>query len=605
MPRKEVIFAVIVVVAAAFLASIIFLIPPRGEEISTAEFEEFGESFIYIDADGNANCRLLMQLPPSQLSSFMKQITGLIGADVMTQSYTESIRSAYARYGLEVDNISCEVTGLGAEENFKVVLTWEIPNIARWSDNEWTINFNWVDNQSAAKETIAGEESTWILIRSLAQTFGIDVAFYRSSYQSVMVLPEGAENVYSAMFDSHEFTDYGGGSYGEGSVYLGQVDGRPAVIENGMTLTVTENEITITPQQLLEQYLAYTVSYEGISPENPSFIDSLEQVRLELKYGRELGDHYLIYSGGSWYSLSPAQVLYYAADAITIIDQNGQFLIQQPIENVTPPDNENGDWGASWRNLSKNEYVSLAQTVRDDIKSAGKAPGTIETPIGKIRFRDVLFTFTRILSSYKKNGELPSELIFSTVPNGELTRGDNQVPANYAYFLLPDTYVITDTSRVNEVLDNVYEVDYDNRKLAEEICNWTGTNLTYGLSFAPPTSEEVLVSREGQCRDYTNVYLALTRTAGMPARRVSGWVVSAWQPPAGWEFTVGTTPEGKTVASHAWVQVYLPDEGWVPLEPQSKKPRLYVGELPYDVYRQLEQTWMGALAGYESTYGVL
>ena len=605
MLRKEVIFAVIVVVAAAFSASIIFLIAPRGEEISTVEFEEFDESFIYIDADGNANCLLLMQLPPSQLSSFMKQITGLIGADVMKQSYTESIRSAYARYGLEVENVSCEVTGLGAEENFKVVLTWETPNIARWSDNEWTINFNWVDNQSAAKETIAGEESTWILIRSLAQTFGIDVAFYRCSYQSVMVLPEGAENVCSAMFDSHEFTDYGGGSYGEGSVYLGQVDGRPAVIENGMTLTVTENEITITPRQLLEQHLVYTVSYEGISPENPSFIGSLEQVRLELKYGRERSDHYLIYSEGSWYSLSPAQVLYYAADAITVINQNGQFLIQQPIENVTPPDNENGDWGASWRNLSKNEYVGLAQTVRDDIKSTGKAPGAIETPIGKIRFRDALSTFTRILSSYKKNRELPSELIFSTVPNGELTQGDNQVPANYAYFLLPDTYVITDTSRVNEVLDNVYEVDYDNRKLAEEICNWTGTNLTYGLSFTPPTSEEVLVSREGQCRDYTNVYLALTRTAGMPARRVSGWVVSTWRPPAGWEFTVGTTPEGKTVASHAWAQVYLPDEGWVPLEPQSKKPQLYVGELPYEVYRQLEQTWMGALAGYESAYGVL
>ena len=605
MLRKEVIFVVIVAVAAAFSASIIFLIIPRGEEISVAEFEEFDESFISIDADGNANCRLLMQLPPSQLSNFMKQITGLIGADVIKQSYTESVRSAFARYGLEVENISCEVTGLGAEENFKVVLTWKTPNIARWSDNEWTINFSWVDNQSAAKETIVGEESTWILVRSIAQTVGIDVAFYRRSYQSVMVLPEGAENVYSAMFDSHEFTDYGGGSYGEASVYLGQVDGRPAVIENGMTLTGTENEITITPQQFLEQYLVYTISYEGISPENPSFIGSLEQVRLELKYGRELSDYYLIYSEGSWYSLSPAQVLYYAADAITVIDQNGQFLIQQPIENATPPDNENGDWGASWRNLSKNDYVGLAQTVRGEIKSTGKAPGAIETPIGKIRFRDALFTFTRILSSYKKNEELPSELTFSTVPNGELTQGDNQVPANYTYFLLPDTYVITDTSRVNEVLDNVYEVDYDNRKLAEEICNWTGTNLTYGLSFVPPTSEEVLVSREGQCRDYTNVYLAITRTAGVPARRVSGWVVSTWRPPAGWEFTVGTTPEGKTVASHAWVQVYLPDEGWVPLEPQSKKPRLYVGALPYGVYRQLEQTWMGALAGYESAYGVL
>jgi len=277
----------------------------------------------------------------------------------------------------------------------------------------------------------------------------------------------------------------------------------------------------------------------------------------------------------------------------------------QPIESVAPPDKEDGDWGASWENLSKNEYVALAQTIRENIKFTGEAPGTIETSIGKIRFTDALFTFTRILSSYWKSGELPSVFTFAPVPSGELTQDHKRIPANLAYFLLPDTYVNTGTSMVNEVLDNIYEASYDNRKLAEEICNWTGTNITYGLSYTTPTSEEVMVSKKGQCRDYTNVYLALNRTARMPARRVRGWVVSAWQPPAGWEFTIGTTPEGETVASHAWAQVYLPDEGWVPVEPQSRRPDLYVGKLPYEVYRQSEQTWMSALAAYETARGLI
>jgi transglutaminase-like putative cysteine protease len=116
-----------------------------------------------------------------------------------------------------------------------------------------------------------------------------------------------------------------------------------------------------------------------------------------------------------------------------------------------------------------------------------------------------------------------------------------------------------------------------------------------------------LISRKGQCRDYTNVYLALSRTAGIPARRVSGWVITEWQPPAGWEFVVGTTPDGKTVASHAWIQVFVPGEGWVQVEPQSKKPDLYVGELPYEVYKQVEvkQTWMEALAAYETARGLI
>ena len=590
-------------VAVVASISIIFLILSEEEEISVTEFEEFDESFTYIDADGNASCRLVMQLPPSQFSTFMQQLSGLMGTDVMTQSYAESIRGAFARYGLEVENISCEVTGLSAGENFKVVLTWETPNLARWSDNVWTINFSWVDNQSAAKEIIAEQESAWTLIRSVAKTF--DVVFYRCSYQSVTVLPEDAENVYSAMFDYYEFTDYGGGSYSEGSVYLGQVNGRPAVIENGITLTATENEIAITPQQLLEQYLVYTISYEGVSPQNPSFIGSLEQVRLDLKYGRELSDYYSVYSEGSWYSLSPAQLLYYAAEAITTIAQDNQFSVQQPIKDIIQPDSESGEWEACWENLSKTEYISLAQAVLDDINYDNEAPSEVESPIGRMRFRDILYTFTRILSPYRKSGELLGEITFAPVPSGELSWSGNPIPADHAYYLLPDVYVITDTARVNELLDNIRD-GLDNRGLAEEICDWTGSNITYGLSFTPPTSEEVINSRKGQCRDYTNVYLAIARTAGMPAREVGGWVeFDEWQPPAGWEFTVTETPEGKTVVSHAWAQVYLPGEGWVPLEPQSKRPNLFVGTIPYEVYRQSEQTWTSALASYETGYGLL
>ena len=328
----------------------------------------------------------------------------------------------------------------------------------------------------------------------------------------------------------------------------------------------------MTPQQLVENSLFWTISYHGVSPENVSFASSVEQVRLDLKYGRGLREQYLIYSDGEWYSLTPAQVLYYAAEAIDNHKRGNQFSIQQPI-SVTAPDYEEGDLKVCWENLSKNEYINLAKKISDNISTTGEAPGTIYSSLGKIRFRDALYTFTRILSFYRESGELPSTITFAPAPTGELIWEYN-------------------TATIS-------------RDFAEEICNWTGSNITYELSFRPLSSDEVLVSKKGQCRDYTNVYLALARTVGIPARRVTGWVTSIWQPPAGWEFIVGTTPDGKTVAAHAWLQVYLPDEGWVSVEPESKRPALYVGPLPYEVYKQLEQTWMGALAGYESAYGVL
>ena len=89
----------------------------------------------------------------------------------------------------------------------------------------------------------------------------------------------------------------------------------------------------------------------------------------------------------------------------------------------------------------------------------------------------------------------------------------------------------------------------------------------------------------------------------MPAKRVNGWVVSAWQPPTGWEFIVGTTPEGQPIAPHAWAQVYLPGEGWTFADPTAG----FFENIPtyHQIYKQTEQTWMGALAGYETAYGLI
>ena len=112
MLREGVIAVVVAVVVVATVAAVILLQPgaptpsgtttttaPSGGEISIAEFDEFQESFVYINANGDARCSLVAQLPPSQISSFMKQLTTLTGMDVIKQSYEESIRESQARCG--------------------------------------------------------------------------------------------------------------------------------------------------------------------------------------------------------------------------------------------------------------------------------------------------------------------------------------------------------------------------------------------------------------------------------------------------------------------------------------------------------------------------
>jgi transglutaminase-like putative cysteine protease len=65
------------------------------------------------------------------------------------------------------------------------------------------------------------------------------------------------------------------------------------------------------------------------------------------------------------------------------------------------------------------------------------------------------------------------------------------------------------------------------------------------------TLEEFSRHRSGVCQDFAHALLAVCREQSMPARYVSGYV---------------KTGQGSE-ASHAWVEVYLPDIGWVGLDP--------------------------------------
>ncbi|HVR01037.1 MAG TPA: transglutaminase family protein [Polyangia bacterium] len=71
--------------------------------------------------------------------------------------------------------------------------------------------------------------------------------------------------------------------------------------------------------------------------------------------------------------------------------------------------------------------------------------------------------------------------------------------------------------------------------------------------------DEVLRLRRGVCQDFAHVQIACLRALGVPARYVSGYLVT--RPPPGKPRLVGAD------ASHAWLAVFVPDHGWLPLDP--------------------------------------
>ena len=71
--------------------------------------------------------------------------------------------------------------------------------------------------------------------------------------------------------------------------------------------------------------------------------------------------------------------------------------------------------------------------------------------------------------------------------------------------------------------------------------------------------DRVFAIRAGVCQDLAHLMIACLRALGLPARYVSGYLLT--EPPPGQARLLGAD------ASHAWLSVYCPGQGWTDLDP--------------------------------------
>jgi transglutaminase-like putative cysteine protease len=77
-------------------------------------------------------------------------------------------------------------------------------------------------------------------------------------------------------------------------------------------------------------------------------------------------------------------------------------------------------------------------------------------------------------------------------------------------------------------------------------------------SVTTPATES-LAQRRGVCQDFAHVMIGAMRSIGLPARYVSGYLLT--HPPPGRPRLIGAD------ATHAWVEVWCPVNDWVALDP--------------------------------------
>lgn len=106
------------------------------------------------------------------------------------------------------------------------------------------------------------------------------------------------------------------------------------------------------------------------------------------------------------------------------------------------------------------------------------------------------------------------------------------------------------------------------RTLTEALVDLTSRiydDFTYepGSTSVRTTLTELLECRKGVCQDFAHLAVGCLRSVGLAGRYVSGYLETV--PPPGKARLVGAD------VSHAWASVFVPDAGWVDLDPTNNR----------------------------------
>ena len=101
-----------------------------------------------------------------------------------------------------------------------------------------------------------------------------------------------------------------------------------------------------------------------------------------------------------------------------------------------------------------------------------------------------------------------------------------------------------------------HAVSSGERERARELMSAISAELVYdpAATDVQTRADEVLALGRGVCQDFSHVLLAACRCAGIPARYVSGYLFDP-------------KLQGDNAASHAWVDVWDSEQGWLALDP--------------------------------------
>jgi transglutaminase-like putative cysteine protease len=146
-----------------------------------------------------------------------------------------------------------------------------------------------------------------------------------------------------------------------------------------------------------------------------------------------------------------------------------------------------------------------------------------------------------------------------TIPSNSATY-DSASPI-FQEYTKPEKYVESDNPMIMEVVRNITSGYSDPLNASMVICTWVNQNLNYsGFSTTARGALWALKNKNGDCSEYSDLFIALCRARGIPARFIDGIKL--------WSVNSSGTQSWEKIG-HDWVEVYFQNIGWVWVDPTS------------------------------------
>lgn len=144
----------------------------------------------------------------------------------------------------------------------------------------------------------------------------------------------------------------------------------------------------------------------------------------------------------------------------------------------------------------------------------------------------------------------------------ELVGSLSEIPDSITNLYIEDNekYQITHPI-IQDALEKAVGTEDNPYWIARKIYDYLIPLMHYEMDGGWNTAPTVLARGSGSCSEYSFVYISMCRAAGLPARYVGSYVIRG-------------DDSCMDDVFHRWVEVYLPNYGWIPVDPSGGDKKL-------------------------------